>query len=79
MQNEQDITMGLYKPMLNLEPSNAPLRPLTRMRRTLRDESPFPPYGIEPLATPTPVQEFRKARLLNIRIFKKGLHEEYTQ
>ena len=38
-------------------------------------ESQQPPS--QPLATSTPVQEFGKARLPNIRIFKKGLYEEY--
>lgn len=33
----------------------------------------------QPLATPTPVQEFGKARLPDVRIFEKGSHEEYTQ
>ena len=40
-------------------------------------ESQQPPS--QPPAMPTPVQEFGKARLPDVRIFEKGSHEEYTQ
>ncbi|EMD58452.1 hypothetical protein COCSADRAFT_41922 [Bipolaris sorokiniana ND90Pr] len=111
MQNEQDITIGLHKPMPNLEPSNAPPRPPTQLNATnnllqrnldqiatrLKDakgvreelqemkalflrtaQGQATPNAQTPNLTPS-IEKFGKARLPNIRIFKKGSHEEYTQ